>query len=277
MSEPDLQAPEQKDTEQADTQQPVPSQSRARTIMITAALLTIFAIAGAALVGITFVNTEDDIKHNERLSLLKQLNTIIPPERYNNDLIDDIITIDADRSYLGTDEPTQAYRARRDGKDVAVVFPASAPNGYNGPIDLLVGIYVDGTIAGVRVVKHRETPGLGDAVSTTHSDWILGFDGRSLADPDQNGWKVKRDGGVFDQFTGATITPRAVVKAVHNALVYFENNRQTLFASAKTERSAPELPEPEMLEPKMSEPGQSKTDRPNTDQPEPDQPDNGKQ
>jgi electron transport complex protein RnfG len=257
MPEPDLQAPKQKDTEQADTQKPVASRSRARTIMITAALLTGFAIAGAALVGITFVNTEDDIKHNERLALLKQLNTIIPPERYNNDLIDDIITIDADRSYLGTDEPTEAYRARLDGQDVAVVFPASAPNGYNGPIDMLVGIYVDGSIAGVRVVKHRETPGLGDAVSTTHSDWILGFDGRSLDDPTQDQWKVKRDGGVFDQFTGATITPRAVVKTVHNALVYFDNNRQMLFEHATSGQSPP---------------GQSKPEQPN-----PDQPMNGKQ
>lgn len=245
MAEPELPASKQAETESPDKAQPVRSQSRARTVMVTAAVLTLFAIAGAALVGITFVNTEDDIKHNERLALLKQLNTIIPPERYNNDLIDDIITIDADSSYLGTDEPTQAYRARLDGKDVAVVFPASTPNGYNGPIDMLVGIYVDGSIAGVRVVKHRETPGLGDAVSTTHSDWILDFDGRSLTDPEQNGWKVKRDGGVFDQFTGATITPRAVVKAVHNALVYFDNNRQMLFAPVKAEKSIPEVSEPD--------------------------------
>ena len=212
--------------------------SRSRSILITAALLTGFAIAGAALVGITFSNTEDDIRLNERRTLLRELNTIIPQDRYDNDLLLDSITIEADRTYLGTDEPAQVYRARLDGKDVAVVFPASAPNGYNGPIDLLVGIYVDGTVAGVRVVRHRETPGLGDAVSVTHSDWILGFDGRSLDDPKPGQWKVKRDGGIFDQFTGATITPRAVVKAVHNALLYFDSHRQMLFQPANIEQRA---------------------------------------
>ena len=105
-----------------------------------------------------------------------------------------------------------------------------APNGYNGPIHLLVGIKADGTLAGVRVVKHRETPGLGDVVEISRSDWILGFNDRSLSKPDEKGWKVKRDGGIFDQFTGATITPRAVVKAVHNALLYFEKNQVILFS-----------------------------------------------
>lgn len=200
-----------------------------KNILITAFLLTLFSAVGAAIVGLTFSQTVDDIKYNEKLTLLRQLNTIIPADAYNNDLLHDTLTIKP-QALLGTDEDTLVYRARNNDKNVAVVFSSIAPNGYNGPINLLVGVYADGRIAGVRVVKHRETPGLGDAVSVTHSNWILGFDNRSLTDPMVKQWKVKRDGGIFDQFTGATITPRAVVKAVHNALLYFENNQVLLFS-----------------------------------------------
>ena len=208
-----------------------------KNILTPAALLMLFAVSGAALVGVTFIQTEDDIKYNEKITLLRKLNNIIPAESYDNNLLLDTITIKPD-TLLATTEETLAYRARKNSKNVAVVFTSIAPNGYNGPIDLLVGVKADGTLAGVRVVKHRETPGLGDAVSITHSDWILGFDNKSLSNPDAKGWKVKRDGGEFDQFTGATITPRAVVKAVHNALLYFEQNQQRLFSiqQKKTEQ-----------------------------------------
>ena len=197
-------------------------------ILTTTGLLTLFAIVSAILVGITFYQTRDAIKHNEELILLRQLNTIIPQDSYDNDLLSDTITIKANHQ-LGTTEDTIAYRARKGEADVAVVFSSIAPDGYNGPIHILVGVREDARIAGVRVVKHRETPGLGDAVSMTHSDWILGFDNHSLTDPVSERWKVKRDGGIFDQFTGATITPRAVVKAVHEALLYFSKNKETLF------------------------------------------------
>ncbi len=189
----------------------------------------LFAASGAALVGLTFIQTEDDIRHNEKLTLLRKLNNIIPAESYDNDLLADTITITPD-SLLATRGETLAYRARNNEQNVAVVFSSIAPSGYNGPIHLLVGVKSDGTLAGVRVVKHRETPGLGDVVSITHSDWILGFDDKSLSNPNEKDWKVKRDGGIFDQFTGATITPRAVVKAVHNALIYFDQNQDTLFS-----------------------------------------------
>jgi len=205
------------------------SRTQIKSIAITASVLMLFAVIGAALVGLTFMQTEDDIKHNEELTLLRKLNTIVPAESYNNDLLSDTIIIEPD-PLLGNTVETVAYRARKNGKKIAVVFSSIAPNGYNGPINLLIGVNADGTLAGVRVVKHRETPGLGDAVSLTYSDWILGFDGRSLGNPEERGWKVKRDGGVFDQFTGATITPRAVVKAVYNALLYFEQNQDMLFS-----------------------------------------------
>ncbi len=189
----------------------------------------LFASLGAALVGLAFTQTEDIIKYNEKLTLLRKLNNIIPAESYDNNLLLDTISIKPS-SLLSTKEESLAYRARKNNQNVAVVFSSIAPNGYNGPIYLLVGVKADGTLAGVRVVKHRETPGLGDVVDISHSNWLLGFDDRSLSNPKNKGWNVKRDGGVFDQFTGATITPRAVVKAIYNALLYFDQNQDMLFS-----------------------------------------------
>lgn len=210
-----------------------------KNILITASLLTLFAVSGAALVGVTFIQTEDDIKHNEELTLLRKLNNIIPAESYDNDLLADTIIIKP-CTLLSTKEESLAYRARKNSQNVAVVFSSIAANGYNGSIHLLVGVNANGNLSGVRVVKHRETPGLGDAVDISHSNWILGFNDKSLSNPDDQGWKVKRDGGIFDQFTGATITPRAVVNAVHNALLYFEKNQDMLF-SLNTDKTASEI------------------------------------
>jgi len=118
-------------------------------------------------------------------------------------------------------------------------LPAIAPNGYTGKIHSIVGIFADGSVAGVRVLQHRETPGLGDKVELKKSPWVLSYNGKSLSDPGTQGWNVKKDGGEFDQFTGATITPRAVVKSVHAALEYFNENRDTLLA-AKSEPATAE-------------------------------------
>lgn len=191
----------------------------------------LFATIGAAIVGLTYDNTLEDIKYNEKLTLLRKLNTILPSSSYDNELLKDVIELSPD-TLLGTIENSTAYRARKQEKPVAIVIPAIAPNGYNGPIHLLVGIYFDGSLAGVSVIKHRETPGLGDVVEASRSDWILGFNGKSLTNPDKKRWKVKRDGGDFDQFTGATITPRAVVQAVHSALLYFDKHHKVLFKPA---------------------------------------------
>jgi electron transport complex protein RnfG len=122
-----------------------------------------------------------------------------------------------------------AYRARRAGQPVAVILRFAAVDGYSGEIGLLAGIEADGRLAGVRVTSHRETPGLGDAIEIGKSDWIRAFDGKSLNAPPAADWAVRRDGGVFDQFTGATITPRAVVRAVRAALEYHERNRDALY------------------------------------------------
>jgi electron transport complex protein RnfG len=200
-----------------------------RSMQRAAALLVGFAVLGAVQVALTWDATEERIAANEQEFLLRSLADVLPAG-YDNAVHEDAITV-TDSELLGTPEPVTVYRARRGGRPVAAVLTPTAPAGYSGPIRLLVGIRADGTLSGVRVVAHRETPGLGDKIEVERDDWILGFAGRSLQDPPPARWAVERDGGVFDQFTGATITPRAVVSAVRDALIYFERNRDALFAA----------------------------------------------
>lgn len=203
-------------------------------MIIAAAILGIFAIICAGLVAVTFDNTKQQIATNEREALIASLHTLITPEQHDNDLYSDTIAVQS-KELLGTAKPVTVYRARKHGMPVAAIIASVAPDGYSGSINLLVAIYYDGRIAGVRVTSHKETPGLGDLIEPEKSDWINNFRGKRLSNPDTEGWHVRKDGGIFDQFTGATITPRAVVKAVHNTLKYFEANKQALFAPAITQ------------------------------------------
>ena len=203
--------------------------------MVTGGIvLLLFAAVGIALVSITFDRTWLRIKANERAALLRSLHAIIPPSLYDNEIVNDTIRVVAP-GHLGTSKPMTVYRARHKGNPRAVAIEAVAPDGYNGSIRLLIGIAYDGTLTGVRVVAHQETPGLGDAIEARRSDWILVFDGPSLDNPEKENWQVKRDGGVFDQFTGATITPRAVVKAVYKCLEYFAIHKDDLFTPRSQE------------------------------------------
>ena len=192
-------------------------------------MLAVFAISATALVAVTEQNTREQIAGNEREALLDALNELVPREDYDNQILQDTLTLPPTQA-IGTSAPTTVYRARKNGEPVALVMSAVAPDGYSGQIFLLMGINADGTLAGVRVVNHKETPGLGDKIEAKRNDWILQFAGLSLDNPEKNNWKVKKDGGQFDQFTGATITPRAVVGAIRNGLEYFEANRDKLFA-----------------------------------------------
>lgn len=194
----------------------------------SALLLGGFALLGAGLVAVTYNATHERIADNQQRILLQRLNEILPPDLYDNALHEDRIDVVAP-TLSGSDSQTTVYRARQGGRPVAVIIEVTAPDGYSGAIHLLVGIRFNGELAGVRVVAHRETPGLGDDIEVARSDWILGFSGKSLRDPPVDQWAVRRDGGVYDQFTGATITPRAVVKAVRNALLYFRDHREQLF------------------------------------------------
>ena len=199
-----------------------------RHMLSTAILLGLFAVLGTGLVALTHHGTEARILENERNYLLRTLNALVPPEAYDNVLYEDVIEV-TDKELLGSPKPLPLYRARKDGKPVAAILTAVAPDGYNGNIKLLVAVRYDGTIMGVRVLSHLETPGLGDAIEAEKSDWIDGFRGYSLTNPDELGWHVEKDGGIFDQFTGATITPRAVVKAVYNSLKYYERHKEEIF------------------------------------------------
>jgi len=204
-------------------------------MFIGAFILGVFAVIGTGLVAMTKTGTAERIAENERHALLRNLHQIILPTEHNNDIYSDIIEVRD--PLLGSKEPVSIYRARMDGKPIGVVIASIAPEGYGGDIKMLIGIRYDGSLAGVRVINHKETPGLGDNIEVERSDWILGFAGHSLGNPDENKWKVKKDGGVFDQFSGATITPRAVVKEVYNTLRFYRQHRDALFAKAEAGES----------------------------------------
>jgi electron transport complex protein RnfG len=206
-------------------------QSLAKHMLRTAVLLAIFAIIGTSLVAFTFKATEQPIADSRRAALLRSLHALVPDHIHDNDLFTDVIQVS--NALLGSDKPMRVFRARLKNKPVAVVIEAVAPEGYSGNIFLLIAIKHDGELLGVRVSQHRETPGLGDAIDEERSGWIHGFAGRSLDNPSASGWRVKRDDGEFDQFTGATITPRAVVKAVFNALQYYQAQADTLYAKGE--------------------------------------------
>lgn len=205
-----------------------------RTIMITAVILFLFAITGTAMVASTYENTRERIAANERETLLRKLHALIEPSRHDNELIEDTVRVSND-ALFGTADPVAIYRARMGSRPVALVLPTVAPDGYNGKIKLLVGINYDGTLAGVRVIAHKETPGLGDGIESERSDWIYGFDGKSLDNPVTARWRVRKDGGEFDQLTGATITPRAIVRAVRESLLYYSKNRDSLFGTPENQ------------------------------------------
>lgn len=189
-------------------------------------ILTGFALVTTGLIAITFDETKPLIDEQRAQQKLTTLNEVIPPSLYNNQLYMDCITVSAPT--LG-DEPKSVYRARMDGADMAVAIEFTAPDGYSGDIDLLAGIDANGDVLGVRALYHQETPGLGDKIEMSVSDWMLSFNGKSYNEDKAKRWQVKKDGGQFDQFTGATITPRAVVASVANALAYFNANEAMLF------------------------------------------------
>jgi len=191
-------------------------------------LLSIIALLGTALLAGVNELTYERIIEQEKRRVLQQLNEIVPVASFNNDLLGDVIEI-KDEAFFRHPAPVKVFRARLDGQPVAVLMIVTAPDGYHGDIRLLAGINAAGTVLGVRVISHRETPGLGDPIEAEKSDWIHGFTEKSVHDPGPGGWAVKKDGGQFDQFTGATISPRAVVRTVHNTLLYFETNRELLF------------------------------------------------
>ena len=197
--------------------------------LVGASLLAAFAAVGSGLISGVYEQTKEPIAAAERAAEAKQLLEIFPRESHDNELIDDGFVVDAEDSLLALRESGTGYRARRGNEVTGIILPATARDGYSGDIRLLVGIGRDGAVAGVRVLSHRETPGLGDKIELKKSDWVLSFDDKTLGDPAPEKWAVIKDGGEFDAFTGATVTPRAVVAAVKSAMEYSQNNRSALF------------------------------------------------
>ncbi|KAB2928236.1 MAG: electron transport complex subunit RsxG [Candidatus Contendobacter sp.] len=190
------------------------------------ALLGGVALLTSAAIGVADHLTRPDIAQRQLEDLQITLQQVIPAKYYNNDLVRDTVTVD------DGGRPLVVYRARRGGQVQAVCYQVSAPGYGNTAMVIAVGVDRAGTLLGARVISHNETPGLGDKIELSKSDWILSFTGRSLNDPQPDQWAVKKDGGAFDQFTGATITPRAVVKAVKAGLEFFAAHRALLLDEA---------------------------------------------
>ncbi|OGV72973.1 MAG: electron transporter RnfG [Methylophilales bacterium RIFCSPHIGHO2_02_FULL_57_10] len=209
------------------------SESIFKHSLSTAGIMIGFTVLGTALLAYTFSTTREPIAKSEAEARMALFRQILPETLHDNDLLKDVVKI-APGGDLGNRDETLAYRARLNGQPSAVVLEAVAPDGYSGDIKLLIAVRGDGEIIGVRTLAHKETPGLGDYIDIGHGDWIKkNFDGQSLAKTPDAGWKVKKDNGRFDYMAGATITPRAVVKAVHKALQYFAAHRDELFAATK--------------------------------------------
>ena len=200
----------------------------------TAAILFVFVIIFTGLLSGAYLWTKPAIEASAVEEKMKLVDEVLQRSEYDNDLLSDTIALPATPELALTD-PTLLYRARKNGQPVALVFEAVAPDGYAGKIRLVMAVRANGEVAGVRVTQHKETPGLGDYVEVKKDKnkarpWITQFNGMSLAQVTAKEWKVKKDGGRIDNYAGATVTPRAVAKAVLKAAKWAEANRDRLFA-----------------------------------------------
>ena len=202
-----------------------------RPIYKSGVTLAIVAAFCTTLVALTWQLTADRIEANEKEWLERSLQPALAGLFFDGSVTESMITIPAPHELPGS-EAAIIYRVYANEEPVAALFVVSARDGYAGPIRLLIGIAMDGNVTGVRVLEHKETPGLGDRIETTKSDWVLQFDGHSLRDPEAAKWAIRGDGGQFDQLTGASVTPRSVIKAIKATLTWFEANRTDVFAAS---------------------------------------------
>ncbi len=203
-------------------------------ILASGMTLTLIAAICTALVAATYQLTAERISANQQAFLEQSLDPALSGVLYDNSITESKLVIPTPHELPGSDAAV-VYRAYAEDRPAAALFVVTARDGYAGPIRLLIGISADGVVTGVRVLEHRETPGLGDRIDSSRSDWVLQFDGRSMINPNIDGWAIKRDGGQFDQLTGASVTPRAVIKAITATLVYFDAHRDELFVPPATE------------------------------------------
>lgn len=190
-------------------------------------ILALFAVISAGAVGVIHHLTKERIQSEKELALYRIIHRLLPADAYDNDLYHDCTLITAPE-WLGSREPVKIFRAKKQGKPVALILQSVAPNGYNGAIELLVAVTPNG-IRGVEVLNHQETPGLGDQIESRKSSWLKQFAGQNFQTTPAERWKVKKDGGAFDALTGATITPRAVVQAIAKTLTFAQQRWNNLF------------------------------------------------
>ena len=200
-------------------------------------ILGLFALATAGLLAVIYAATAERIAEQEKRAAEKALLQIVSRERHDNDMLTSVWPIPSSLfAKLALKSDADIFIATQNGIPVATIIPTTAVDGYSGDIKLLIGINVDSSISGIRVLSHKETPGLGDKVSLNKSNWLLSFNGKSLIQPIIDKWKVKKDGGDFDQFTGATITPRAVVRQVKETLTFFNTHKAEILSAYSQEK-----------------------------------------
>ena len=219
-------------------------ESLGRSIFRSALGLSLFAIITAGFIALTQVVTKDRIVDQIKQARSKALLEIVPLGQFDNDILDNAFWLEAEEQ-LGLKEAGEAFVALNDGQPRYFILPLVAPDGYTGPIRLIMSVDLSGSIVGLRVIEHKETPGLGDKIDIKKSDWVRLFEGRSQENTEESDWAVKKDGGDFDQMTGATITPRAIVNAVYKGLQYFQSHQRELILAAgiasKNQQAQPAL------------------------------------
>jgi electron transport complex protein RnfG len=196
----------------------------------TGLTLSLIAAICTALVTATFQLTKDRIAANEKALLEQALQPALAGVSYDSSVSESRLVLPPPHGLPGN-EAAIIYRVFAEDKPVAALFAVTARDGFSGAIRILVGVNFDGTVTGVRILQHQETPGLGDKIDSSRSDWVFQFDGHSLTGPVVSGWAIRSDGGEFDQLTGASVTPRAVIKAIRETLLYFDAQRDEIFAA----------------------------------------------
>lgn len=219
--------------------EPVRQRTGNPSIMQSGLILAVVAAICTTLVALTFSLTKDRIAANDRAFLERSLTPVLAGKSFDNDLMASGLIVTAPHQLPGN-ENAVIYRALENNAPVAALFAVTAADGYSGPIKFLIGIDLDGVVLGARAIEHKETPGLGDLIDANRSAWIFQFAGTSLYEPAQTAWAIKRDGGVFDQLTGASITSRAAINAVNQTLLYFAANRDHIFTAPADSGSADE-------------------------------------
>ena len=192
--------------------------------------MIIFSLVASAALSVSYFLTKTPIEESDARAKRMFLNQVVPSNLYDNNLVEDTISVEPN-PLIGNKKNIDIYRAKKNNQVIAVIIETIAPDGYSGEIKTLVGVDQKDKILGVRVITHKETPGLGDYIEVDKSHWIKNFDLKSLDEMGEKEWAVKKDGGDFDYVSGATITARAVVKSTYKSLLYVKENKKRLFAS----------------------------------------------